>query len=135
MIARRIEELLVFQKAMQLADAITAILALPGFAQELRLRNQLRDAADSVVANIAEGFPQSTDRGFARYLYVARGSLGEVRAWLELASRRDLVPPPQAARADGLAEETARMTTALIKYLLASNRRDRGTGQTLTDDG
>jgi four helix bundle protein len=126
--ARTVEELLVYQRALQLADAITAILEAPAFRQDLRLRDQLRDASDSVVSNISEGFPQPTDRSFARYLYTARSSVGEIRARLQLALRRRYISDRQFKISDKLADEVARMTVGLIKHLLRSNRRDRGLG-------
>jgi four helix bundle protein len=47
-----------------------------------RLRDQIRDASDSMLSNIAEGFEQPTDRAFARYLYISKGSTAELRTRL-----------------------------------------------------
>ncbi len=64
------------------------------------LRDQIKDATDSVVSNIAEGFEQSTDRGFARYLYISKGSTAEVRTRLALALERKLHFREEQSRAD-----------------------------------
>jgi four helix bundle protein len=128
MIAKCVQELQVFQRAVQLADAITAILERPAFARDVKLCDQLRDAADSIVSNISEGFPQPTDKAFAHYLYTALSSNGEVRARLRLALRRRYITDRQFRTADDLADEIARMATGLIKYLRRSDRRDRGLG-------
>ena len=121
-------DLRLFQRAVQLVDAVTAILSRPAFRQDLKLRDQLRDAGDSIVANIAEGFPQPTDRAFARYLYIALGSNAELRARLQLAHRRGYISDVDIATAESIADEIGRMGTALIRHLVTSDRRNRGVG-------
>jgi four helix bundle protein len=130
--AQRLEDLQVWQRGMQLLDAVNAILDKPGLARDKRLRDQLSSAADSIVSNIAEGFPQSTDRLFAKYLYVAKGSTAEVRAQLEIAQRRSYISAEERNERDSLADELARMPTGLIKHLVREQRRDRGLGPTMS---
>ena len=96
--------------------------------QNSRLRGQLQEAVDPVVANIAEGFEQPTDRAFAAFLFHAKASAGEVRARLALAHRRKYISEVEARRAAELGQEVCRMLTGLIKYLLRSNRPTRGLG-------
>jgi len=127
-VAETLEGLLVWQRARAFAAAVFAILERPSFDHERRLRDQMKDATDSVVANIAEGFEQSTDRGFARYLYISKGSTREVRTRLALALERHLISVEQQRQADELGDEVARLTTGLIKYLAKSNRTNRGQG-------
>jgi four helix bundle protein len=124
----RVEDLKVWQRAMEFSRAITAIIDRPGFLADRRLREQLLDAADSVVSNIAEGFSQPTDRAFARYLYTAKASLAEARMRLRLASERNYIDPEEFTSQNALGDEVARMITGLIKYLLRSDRRGRGLG-------
>jgi four helix bundle protein len=80
------------------------------------------------VSNIAEGFAQPTDRAFAGYLFHAKGSNAEVRARLRLACDRHYVADADVLHCDQLADQVAAMTTGLIKYLVRSNRRNRGLG-------
>ena len=133
-VAETLEGLLVWQRARAFATAVFAILEQPAFDRERRLRDQIKDATDSVVSNIAEGFEQSTDRGFARYLYISKGSTKEVRTRLALALERRLIAVEQQRDADELGDEVARLTTGLIKYLAKSNRRNRGQGRTPPDE-
>jgi len=126
--ARCLEELLVFQRSLELAGAVTAILERRAFVRDSDLRDQLRDACDSIVANIAEGFPQPTDRAFANYLFIARASSHEVRARLLLALQQEYATPDEVQRCTSLANEVERMATGLIKHLRKSNRRNRGLG-------
>ena len=79
MTVKTLEELLVYQKAMTMWDAVNAILQTPRLQQDLRLHAQLRDASDSVLSNISEGFEQPTDKAFAHYLFTSKASAAEVR--------------------------------------------------------
>ncbi len=82
------QELDAWKKAHALALNIYSVTG--GFPQEERfgLVSQLRRAASSVPANIAEGFGRRSTRDFVRYLEIASGSLEETRYFLVLS--RDL---------------------------------------------
>ena len=110
--AKRLEELQVWSRAREMASAVSAITADGGFQRHPRLREQIDDASDSLLANIAEGFGQATDRAFARYLYIARGSANEIGAHLTVAEARGLVPPVPAARLIEEARQIANMISA-----------------------
>jgi four helix bundle protein len=68
--AIRVEELQVWQRAREFGLAVNAIIEKPGLLRDRRLREQIVDAADSILSNISEGFEQPTDRSFVKYLYV-----------------------------------------------------------------
>ena len=55
------------------------------FGRDSALRNQIRHAVISIASNIAEGFERDGDKEFLQYLYIAKGSCGEVRTQLYLA--------------------------------------------------
>ena len=61
------------------------------------LRLQLAAASGAIPANIAEGFGQQSDRQFAKYQYVARGSAHEVRAHLAVAHARSYVTEAESS--------------------------------------
>jgi four helix bundle protein len=94
-----------------------------------RLRDQIRDASDSMLSNIAEGFEQPTDRAFARYLYISKGSTAELRTRLYRARNRRYITEDEYKSRKALANEVGRMLTGLIKYLLKSDRKRRGLGK------
>jgi len=126
--AKSVQDLHVWQRAMEFWKAIDAILGRPRLSSDRKLHDQLSDAADSIVSNIAEGFEQPTDRAFAKYLYTAKGSTAEARTRLQLAHLRGYIGQNEYEERDTLGDELARMITGLIKYLLRSNRRNRGLG-------
>ena len=128
--AKQVEELKVWQRAREFWVAVNAILERPGVRARPKLQEQIKDATDSVISNIAEGFEQPTDRAFARYLYISKASTAEVRTRLLLACDRGYITDREFAACNELGDEVARMTTGLIKYLVKSDRRDRGLGRT-----
>jgi len=93
--------------------------------QELRLRQQLSDSAESIPANIAEGFNQSTDRAFARYLGIAAGSAGELRVHLDAVAEIGVVRRERVAELINEAREMENMLDGFIRYLRRCDRKDR----------
>jgi four helix bundle protein len=126
MVARTLDELLVYRKALVACAAVSAVLEKPKVRADWDLRAQLAAASLAVPANIAEGFGQQSDRQFVRYLFIARGSAHEVRAHVEVAHGRLHLSDDEAADLHHKHQEVARMLTGLIKYLRASDRKQRG---------
>ena len=83
----RFEELPVWQAAIELATQTYVMTAKPAFRQQRSLRDQIERAAVSVSNNIAEGFERGTNPELLTFLYIARGSAGEVRSMLCLLER------------------------------------------------
>lgn len=125
---KKVEELIAWRRANQFWDAVNPLLDRQGFRREPRLRQQLSDALDSILSNITEGFEQPTDRAFAKYLYTVKASTAEARARLLLARKRKWITAEEQQTADRIGEEVARIVSGLIKYLQASDRRNRGSG-------
>ena len=126
MVARTLDELLVYRYALLACAAVYALLERPKVRADWDLRVQLAAASAAVPGNIAEGFGQQSDRQFARYLFIARGSAHEVRSHLAVAHGRQCISDEEAAHLQNKYEEIARMLTGLIKYLRASDRKQRG---------
>src|SRR6266511_1044102 len=85
---RRFEDLPVWNDSAELARSMYEFTALEPFRRHPGLRDQLERAALSVSNNIAEGFERGTTNELLAFLYIARGSAGEVRSMLTLAGRR-----------------------------------------------
>jgi four helix bundle protein len=126
MVAHTLDELLVYRKALVACVAVSAVLEKPKVRADWDLRVQLATASAAVPANIAEGFGQQSDRQFVRYLFIARGSAHEVRSHVEVAHGRLHLSDDEATDLHHKYEEVARMLTGLIKYLRASDRKQRG---------
>lgn len=83
----RFEDLPVWRASMELAVQTYAITARENFKGHASLRDQIERAALSVSNNIAEGFERGTTQELLTFLYIARGSAGEVRSMLCLLER------------------------------------------------
>ena len=85
----RFEQLPVWQAAIALARRIYALTGQPALRRQPSLRDQIERAAVSVSNNIAEGFERGTTQELLTFLYIARGSAGEVRSMLCLVETLD----------------------------------------------
>lgn len=85
---QRFEDLPVWQKAAELYEAAEQLIENEGFGMTRAFRDQLDRAALSVSNNIAEGFERGTTNELLQFIYIARGSAGEVRSMLLLKLRK-----------------------------------------------
>ena len=76
------EDLVIFQKARELSKTIYPITQRKEFKSDSRFVQQIRAAAGSIMDNIAEGFERGGNKEFVNFLYIAKGSCGEVRSQL-----------------------------------------------------
>jgi four helix bundle protein len=108
----------VWQKAMDLAEAVYRLAAAFPATERYRLASQITGAAASVPANIAEGNARGTKRDYANFLAIAKGSLMETETYLMLAVRLRFLEQEEAAPALSLVVEISKMLTALHSRLL-----------------
>jgi four helix bundle protein len=83
----RFEELPVWKAAIELAVQTYQLTGERAFKSRYSLRDQIERAAVSVSNNIAEGFERGTTQELLTFLYISRGSCGEVRSMLSLLER------------------------------------------------
>jgi four helix bundle protein len=84
---KRFEELPVWRAAMELAERVFRLTGDRRFGGQGDLRSQLQRASLSICNNVAEGFERGTTQELISFLYIARGSAGEVRSILLLMER------------------------------------------------
>jgi four helix bundle protein len=119
---RRFEDLICWQKARILANIIHGLTRHPEFSKDFKLRDQILDAAGSVMHNIAEGSDAGTDPEFIRFLKVARRSGSEVQSELYLALDRKYITEADLKQAYDQADEAKRLINGLIAYLRKSGQ-------------
>ena len=79
------EDLLVWQKGIDLVKQVYLLTADGPLNKDFGLRDQLRRAAVSIPTNIAEGFERYSRKEYLQFLNIAKGSSGEVRSLLRVA--------------------------------------------------
>ena len=87
------EDLLVWQKSIEIVKQIYLISTDNSLSKDFALRDQLRRAALSIPANIAEGFERSSKKEYPNFLNFAKGSAGELRSLLLVASEIGYLDP------------------------------------------
>jgi four helix bundle protein len=121
----RFEQLPVWQASVELALATYAMTAQPAFRRQHSLRDQLERAAVSVSNNIAEGFERGTNQELCTFLYISRGSAGEVRSMLCLLERMPAFRDLESGVLDlkSRAESISRQLGAWIRTLRDSEMK------------
>ncbi len=110
-------ELKVWQKSMDMAEAVYDLTAYFPEDERYSLTNQIKRSSVSVSSNIAEGQGRGSNRDFQRCLWIANGSLKEMESQLIFAGRRAWITRDQAADAWELAQESGKMLKGLIRSL------------------
>jgi four helix bundle protein len=87
----KLEDLQVYQISMKLADEVHDLVIEWDNFHKFSTGTQLVDAADSVSANISEGYGRFHFKDHKNFLYFSRGSLSETKTWLTKASNRKLI--------------------------------------------
>lgn len=107
----KFEDLRVWQKARELTRGI---YTASEYWKDFGLRDQIRRASVSIVSNIAEGYERETREELIRFLYIARGSCGEVRAQLYIASDLKMLKQADYNILHDMADYVIRMLAKLI---------------------
>lgn len=117
---KKFEEIQAWQKARLVTGLVYEVTAGGHFAKDFGLRDQIRRAAVSIMANIAEGHGRRSDKEFANFLNMAHGSASEVQSHLYIAFDLGYLPQDTFTKLYDLLEEISRMTMALSKHLRES---------------
>ena len=111
------EDIIAWQKARELTREVYT--ALRG-CKDYGFKDQIQRASVSVMSNIAEGFESGTKQEFLNYLYIAKGSAGEVRAQLYAALDIGYLNPETFTLLNTLALSCSRLIANFIKGLKVS---------------
>jgi len=118
----RFEDIEAWQHARVLTQKAYAVTAEGGFARDFRLGDQIRDAAGSVMHNIAEGFDGGSNTEFARFLSYAQRSCAEVQSQLYVALDQSYPNESEYRDLYDLAAQTRSKIGGFIRYLKSNPR-------------
>jgi four helix bundle protein len=111
------EELRVYQRAEELADAIwETVLAWNALSKDTVGKQMIR-SADGIGANIAEGHGRGSYADNRRFVRMSRGSLYETRHWLRRAYRRKLLTKEQVEHLKNLVANLGPQLNAYLKSI------------------
>ena len=112
--AEKFEDLICWQKAKDIA-----VITYKYFKQnrDFGFKDQIQRAAVSVSNNIAEGFERKSNKEFTQFLYIAKGSCGELRSMLHIALDLEYLNKSQFDDLYNKSFEDAKIISGLIKHL------------------
>ncbi len=122
---KNFRELIVWQKAHQLTLDIYRVTSRFPKDEMFGLTSQLRRAAASIAANIAEGCGRSGEVEFARFLHIAAGSANEVEYHLLLARDLTYLTAEDYAHLANSINEIKRMLASLIMKIKTHQKSSR----------
>jgi four helix bundle protein len=110
----RFEDIIAWQKAKGLTVQIYSLFEN---SKDFGFKDQIQRASVSVMNNIAEGFERKGNKEFAYFLYIAKGSCGEVRSMLILAKELNKISEKDYEKLYIQSEEISKIITGLIRSL------------------
>ncbi|MBQ20420.1 MAG: four helix bundle protein [Flavobacteriales bacterium] len=110
----RFEDIIAWQKAKQLTIAIYKEF---NDSKDFGFKDQIQRAAVSIMNNIAEGFERKSNNEFKYFLFIAKGSCGEVRSMLYLTEELRTISKESFDEKYKLSEEISKILSGLIKTL------------------
>ena len=110
----RFEDIIAWQKAFLLAVAIYKLFES---SKDFGFKDQIQRASISIMNNTAEGFERKSNNEFKHFLFIAKGSCGEVRSMIILAKELSKITESDANKCYDLSEEISKILSGLIKTL------------------
>ena len=115
------EKLETWQRAIDFADLVYALTRDFPAEERFGLTNQMRRAAFSVSANVAEGSSRLSRADFARFVEIATGSLFEVVSQAAIGLRQGFLTAAQHRTLYAAAEEQGRLLSGLRRSLVEAH--------------
>ncbi len=110
----RFEDIIAWQKSKELSVQVYGLFEN---SKDYGFKDQIQRASVSVMNNIAEGFERRGNKEFRYFLYIAKGSCGEVRSMLYLAKELNKISEKDFVSLFRLSEEISKIISGLIKTL------------------
>ncbi|MCL5071069.1 MAG: four helix bundle protein [Actinobacteria bacterium] len=110
----KFEDIISWQKGTELSVKIYSIFRSN---KDYGFKDQIQRAAVSISNNIAEGFERQSNKELVKFLFIAKGSAGEVRSMLSVAFKLNYIDKFQYDDLYNQCLEISRLTSGLIKTL------------------
>lgn len=117
------KELIVWQKSMKLTSEVYRIASMISNSEQWGMVMQLKRSAISIPSNIAEGYGRSSQKSFANFLKIARGSLFELETQLLLTVNLGFINESILSVGLGLIIEISKMLTAIISRITKASTK------------
>jgi four helix bundle protein len=115
---KRFENLEVYKKAFEFSIKIYKLTSSKTF--DYNIKNQIQRAVLSIPLNIAEGFELQSNKQFVKFLYISKGSSGEVRSLLRICERLEYLESKNVQELIIESENISKQLSKFINYLKRS---------------
>jgi four helix bundle protein len=116
----RFEDIEIWKKARELCQLIYTYTKKELFSRDFKLVAQIRSSCGSIMDNVAEGFERGGNKEFSQFIWIAKGSSGEVRSQLYRSLDNNYITQEEFLQAYNLSLEISSMSKNLIDYLNSS---------------
>src|SRR3989344_855632 len=110
----KFEDIISWQKGIELSSIVYDIFKSN---RDYGFRDQIQRAAVSISNNIAEGFERQSNKELSKFLYIAKGSAGEVRSMLSIALKLNYINQNQFNDLQNRCVEISRLISGFIKSI------------------
>ncbi len=125
----RFEEMEVWQLSRKLVNEIYLLTKKELFAKDFGLASQIQRAGVSILSNIAEGFERKTKKEFIQFLYISKGSSGELRSQLYVALDLKYITQEEFETLNSQINLISKSLSGFIKYLNSSLKENKKSEQ------
>lgn len=113
----KFEDIIAWQKGRLLCKMIYELTMEGSFKNDFAFKDQIRRASISINSNIAEGFGRTSDKEFAHFLSIAKGSCTEVKSQLYTALDLKYISQDTFSKVAECTDEIGKLLTKFIQYL------------------
>lgn len=110
----RFEDLECWQEARNIVNSVYRVCRVNGFKRDYSLIDQVKRAAISIMANIAEGFSRKGNKEFIQFLFIAKSSASELQSHLYIALDQGYL---DKAKFDELYEEIDKVQRMISNFI------------------
>ena len=116
----KFEDIIAWQKARELSKMVYNLTQNTTFSKDFSLVDQIKRSSGSAMDNIAEGFERGGNKEFIQFLYISKGSVGEVKSQLYRAFDNEYINKTKFDITYQLANELSKLISGFINYLKSS---------------
>jgi len=113
----KFEDIVAWQMGRDIANNVYDLTKTNSIRRDRSFVDQMRRAAVSVMNNIAEGYERGSNKDFVKFLFIARGSVGETRSMMYMALDQGYIDDTTFCDVSEKCRKCARMIWGLIKSL------------------
>jgi len=119
----RFEDLECWQQARNIVNRVYEVCSADGFGRDFSLMDQVKRAAISIMANIAEGFSRKGNKEFVQFLFIAKSSAAELQSHLYVALDQGYLRKSDFDEIYEAVDKVQRQISNFIKYLTSTLTR------------